>query len=68
VIYTDEGIGGCMPTDGIRGVGLIWAIKTIKWGAISLNGFSIDIGITFVFMLRRFLYLNAMYEEEKKWP
>jgi hypothetical protein len=42
-----------MPTSGVRGAGLIWAIKTIKLGVISLNDYSIEFPISFVLKLKR---------------
>jgi hypothetical protein len=42
-----------MPAGGIRGVGLVWAIKTIKLEVNSLNGYSIEFPINFVLKPRR---------------
>jgi sulfate adenylyltransferase subunit 1 (EFTu-like GTPase family) len=37
-----------MPTNGVRGAGLIWTIKAIKLGVNYLNGYSIEFPISFV--------------------
>jgi hypothetical protein len=46
-------IGRSMPTGGIRGAGLVWAIMTIKFEVNSLNGYSIEFLISFVLKSRR---------------
>jgi hypothetical protein len=42
-----------MPTGGIRGACLVWAIKTIKLEVNFLNGYSIEFLISFVLKSRR---------------
>jgi hypothetical protein len=42
-----------MPTSGVRGAGLVWAIKTIKLGVNSLNGYYIEFPISFVLKSKR---------------
>jgi hypothetical protein len=42
-----------MPTGGIRGAGLVWAIMTVKFEVNSLNGYSIEFPISFVLKSRR---------------
>jgi hypothetical protein len=42
-----------MPTNGVRGAGLICTIKAIKLEFNSLNGYSIEFLISFVLKLKR---------------
>jgi hypothetical protein len=42
-----------MPMSDVWGAGLVWAIKTIKLGVNSLNGYSIEFPISFMLKSKR---------------
>jgi hypothetical protein len=55
-----------MPTSGIRFTVFVWEIKSTKYKINSLNGFPIEVGVTFMFnSIRNGHTIDGKIEEEK---